>query len=246
MANSSDVVANNRILATEYNNLRKDVLDNTLGHDHEATDGKRLAKNALRWTAAKLLLGAGAGEPTEINIPSGDYPMKQLPDITRWVLPGWTVEGLAFFALSSGRIYYIPIFVEETTTYIRIGLKVTTSQVGNIDLRIFEWDNGLPGALILSAGTVDAGSTGNKEITISQELQRGYYFLALRASVGSIAIQIIDGTKPFNSPVSAIHAVQNLDVKYLIMFASAVYNDPAPTPTSIDGLNGAGLVLREN
>ena len=34
MAESSEVVANAQALASEYNNLRKDVLDPTLGHSH--------------------------------------------------------------------------------------------------------------------------------------------------------------------------------------------------------------------
>lgn len=70
MAGSSDVVANNQILATDYNKLRADVLDSATGHDHEDPDGKRLAKNALRFTDQKLLLGAGAAEPTEVSLPA--------------------------------------------------------------------------------------------------------------------------------------------------------------------------------
>ena len=70
MAGSSDVVANAQALATDYNKLRADVLNNATGHNHEDPDGKRLAKNALRFTAAKLLLGAGGAEPTEIDIPA--------------------------------------------------------------------------------------------------------------------------------------------------------------------------------
>lgn len=42
--NSSDVVAGNTGFAAEYNNLRKDVLDITSGHDHSgaADHGKRI------------------------------------------------------------------------------------------------------------------------------------------------------------------------------------------------------------
>ena len=67
MANSSDVVANAQALATDYNKLRADVLNAATGHNHEDPDGKRLAKNALRFTANKFLLGAGAAEPTEVS-----------------------------------------------------------------------------------------------------------------------------------------------------------------------------------
>jgi len=40
MSNSSNVNAGDQILATQYNNLRLDVLDQTTGHDHDGTDGR--------------------------------------------------------------------------------------------------------------------------------------------------------------------------------------------------------------
>ena len=43
MANSSVVSAGDDILASQYNNLRKDVLDLTLGHTHDETDSRKLA-----------------------------------------------------------------------------------------------------------------------------------------------------------------------------------------------------------
>ncbi len=47
MANSSTVTAGTDILATEYNNLRLDVLSSTVGHDHQGTDGKLLTLAAI-------------------------------------------------------------------------------------------------------------------------------------------------------------------------------------------------------
>ncbi|GAI93500.1 unnamed protein product, partial [marine sediment metagenome] len=113
---------------------------------------------------------------------SKDYPKKLKPDVVRWVVPGWYSNAYYSVAVTPGRIYYTPIFVVETTTYIRIAIDVDTEVAGSADLRIFAWENGLPGALILSAGTVDTTEDGKKEITIAQELTRGYYFLAIRCS----------------------------------------------------------------
>ena len=39
---SSTVASGDTILATQYNNLRSDVLDPTTGHNHNATDGRTL------------------------------------------------------------------------------------------------------------------------------------------------------------------------------------------------------------
>lgn len=43
MANSSDVSAGDDILASQYNNLRADVLNTSTGHTHNGTDAKSIA-----------------------------------------------------------------------------------------------------------------------------------------------------------------------------------------------------------
>jgi len=47
MANSADVNAGDDILASQYNNLRKDVLDTNTGHDHDGAGSKALAANTV-------------------------------------------------------------------------------------------------------------------------------------------------------------------------------------------------------
>lgn len=42
MANSTTVTAGTKILASQYNNLRADVLDASTGHKHDGTDGRKL------------------------------------------------------------------------------------------------------------------------------------------------------------------------------------------------------------
>lgn len=74
-----------------------------------------------------------------------------------------------------------PFFVAEDITLDRIGLEVTSAGTAGalIRLGIYE-DNGdgIPGALVIDAGTVDATTTGVKEIVISQALARGDFHLA--------------------------------------------------------------------
>ncbi len=48
MAQSAVVSSGDDILASQYNNLRKDVLDTTLGHTHNGTDSKILANGSIR------------------------------------------------------------------------------------------------------------------------------------------------------------------------------------------------------
>ena len=54
MANSSTVSAGDDILASQYNDLREDVLDNSTGHNHEGTDGKILDEDALSFQVMKI------------------------------------------------------------------------------------------------------------------------------------------------------------------------------------------------
>jgi hypothetical protein len=50
MAASSTVSAGDTILATQYNNLRTDVIDLTSGHDHDGSDSKSLPANTIAHT----------------------------------------------------------------------------------------------------------------------------------------------------------------------------------------------------
>lgn len=71
--------------------------------------------------------------------------------------------------------------VNRTTTYDRICCEVTVGGVGGtpvIRMGIYEaLTTGAPGALVLDAGTIDSTAIAVKEITISQSLDPGAYFL---------------------------------------------------------------------
>ena len=243
-ASGDALIKGTRITATE-------LLDGTSGLPLKGAGAGvnpaygRLGKNGMNWTADKLLKGAGAeADPTEIDVPV-DYPQKLKPAVTRWVMPGWYIAGGDDAAMAADRIYYTPIFVQETTTYIRIGICVKTAVAGTADLRIFNWTNGLPGALILSAGTVDTGTTGDKEITISQQLTRGYYFLAVRCTANPTLLGP-SSISAISTPVAGSITSLSLTVRSVIPYVDAVYADPAPTPTDITYALYATVSLREN
>jgi hypothetical protein len=99
---------------------------------------------------------------------------------SKYYVPGWYIEGLISDTVTANRIIYQPVYVHDDTTFNRIGIYVATASAGTCDLRIFEWHNGLPRNQILSAGTVDTGTTGWKEIAINQLLNRGWYFVSSR------------------------------------------------------------------
>jgi predicted secreted protein len=86
-------------------------------------------------------------------------------------------------ALLAGTLYAFPVFVPIQLTVDRIGVEVTTLAAGStVTLGIYD-DNGvgLPGNLLIDAGTIDGGVVGAAEKTISQLLPAGrlYHFAAL-------------------------------------------------------------------
>jgi len=84
------------------------------------------------------------------------------------------------FTLSAGRVYYLPFVVGKRTTFTRIGINVTTgSAASQARLGIYRMESGVPTSRILDAGVVDTATTGEKEITITQDLAPGFYCLAV-------------------------------------------------------------------
>jgi hypothetical protein len=91
-------------------------------------------------------------------------------------------------ALTNQRLSAIEWPVPVATTFDRIGFHVTTAAASTtIRLGIYGTTAGLPDALVLDAGTIDSSTTGGKEITISQALPAGVYWLA--ALVNGAALQ---------------------------------------------------------
>ena len=73
-----------------------------------------------------------------------------------------------------------PFFVPSWHTYDRIAVNVETVQSGrSVRLGIYshDYDNAVPGALALDAGTVSLTAAGKQELTISQGLCPGWYWL---------------------------------------------------------------------
>ena len=176
-----------------------------------------------------------------------DFPKKLKPAVVpgRYVIPGYQATDRIAALVTAGRIYYIPIFVTETTTYIRIGVYVETALAGTADLRIFAWDNGVPGKLILSAGTVDTSTTGGKEITISQTLSRGYYFLAFRCT-SACQLYGLKGESSVVVPAAGLRTTTYPNPRYCVPFVTAAYADPAPAPDAASIIEAGCVFLRES
>ena len=85
------------------------------------------------------------------------------------------------YTFTANQLIAFPIIIPRKMTFDRIAIQVATADAGKaIRLGIYaDGTNLYPGALVLDAGVVDVSSTGVKAITISQQLDKGVYHLAV-------------------------------------------------------------------
>jgi hypothetical protein len=95
------------------------------------------------------------------------------------------IATVANYPAAANRLYGIPVYISEACTVTKIGLETTAGNAGNARLGIYNMDSdALPSTLVLDAGTVTTTSTGEKEISISQALAAGWYFLGVVFDAG--------------------------------------------------------------
>ncbi len=178
-----------------------------------------------------------------------DYPMKLKPALVRWALPGWSFHSKqAGLPLVNGDIVYEPIFVSEETTFIRVGCEVTTAGAGGstLEIRLFAWEDGVPGALIEDFGNVSLAAIAQVEIVISTTLARGYYFLAYRTATGVNAVlEVPLITASVVPPIPGLGVAPGGIARPLLGVTSA-WADPAPAPTTVLPFTWVGVQMREN
>lgn len=82
MAQSSEVNAGDDILATQYNNLRKDVLDAALGHKHTGKTDEGATVGSPLFPKEEDLVGDGSDGDLTVNAPTEITEPKQFDNLT--------------------------------------------------------------------------------------------------------------------------------------------------------------------
>lgn len=169
-----------------------------------ADDFDRAAR-ARSWRQLGRLVDRNLSE-AEIEIRSlGARPEYPIPVAGTWHTIGG--GGASTNPIVRNTEHAAPIWIPYRRTYDRIGIRVSTADINELvrlGIRTMNASN-RPGTVVLDAGTVDATTTGEKEITISTSLARGWYFLcAVRQGAGggtaSFAVNSVSGTGPFVHP----------------------------------------------
>ena len=92
---------------------------------------------------------------------------------------GQSLNANGTLVVTANRLYCTEFVCTERTTFTRIGIEVTASAGTSARLGIYNASSGVPGSLVVDAGTVSTASTGIKEATISTTLMPGPYFLGV-------------------------------------------------------------------
>lgn len=113
-----------------------------------------------------------------------DMSLPTLPAVTGtyYTTTAYGTATTANAALVANRLHATPFFVRKTMTFDRIGISVTTGTGVGTDrarLGIYRDNNGVPGTRVLDAGEVDVSAIANVEITISQQLTPGWYWVTI-------------------------------------------------------------------
>jgi hypothetical protein len=86
--------------------------------------------------------------------------------------------GTANSAVAANTLYMMPVMVPFDFTATALSIRVTALAAGTVRMGIYADNNGVPGMLVLDAGTISTSAATLREIAISQPLLSGAYWLA--------------------------------------------------------------------
>lgn len=102
-----------------------------------------------------------------------------------------TANATSTSALSSGRLHLAQWYVPKACTIDRLGAEITTVGTAGSVFRIGiykDTGDGMPGDLLLDAGTIDGTSQTVQTVTVSQALNRGVYWFGGAAQVADCTV----------------------------------------------------------
>lgn len=116
-------------------------------------------------------------------------------------------------AMTQDLLTATPFWLPKATTFDRIAAEVTVAATGStVRLGIYDTDadDARPGSLVLDAGTIDGASTGVMEVTISEALDAGLYWLAAVSQGGAPTVRIVSTVaSPWTPTVLALGTLRS-------------------------------------
>jgi hypothetical protein len=146
---------------------------------------------------------------------------------------------------NSGFLVVFPLYFPNITID-RIGCLVTVAagagSLGRLGIYYSSLTDCYPGALLLDAGTVSVASTGNREITISQTIAEGIYWLAYLADTVVTSAPTMRQQNVCINPFAPITSTNTLFQTGVGFRAGGVSSGglPATFPAGASDLGGTG------
>ena len=176
-------------------------------------------------TTSSILAATPTAVKSAYDLATGAF--KPLPYITNnyYGSPMNAARGTVTY--SAGITSYSPIFVRQNQTFNRIAMSTasTFSGTASVRLGIYNQSNGVPSTVALDAGLVaPAAASTIYEITISQALTPGWYWLAINtvtAATTNTFSSVIASSFPNAADMGATTATANQSVSYLQTVSAA-------------------------
>lgn len=234
----------------------------------ESEDSTRFPK-AARAAGVKVVDVVTAAVLNLIGVPPGGAQNQVLTKLTSadyaqvWSDPNWgggdyfTSGEYSIGMYSSGtfttmsltlnRMVVRPWIVPVRRAFDRIGINVTTAATaasgGVLRLGIYADSGGKPGALIVDAGTISSETLGSREITITQTLDPGVYWLAAVAQVAVCTVTQFVAT--LHAPMVALGSAPPTGAAGLGGFFRSSVSGALPTPAAVtNATNACAAALR--
>lgn len=106
--------------------------------------------------------------------------------------PGGEPGGISVNALTLNALYLVPFEVGKAARFDRIACEVTTAGGAGALCRMGIYDtavDGMPGNLVIDAGTIDGNVVAAAELVINTQLNTGFYWLGIVGQVAAATIR---------------------------------------------------------
>jgi len=139
----------------------------------------KVSPDGSTWTTAFSVDRSTAKVSPRWGIQPPVWPMKSLLGSGGKRLGPLGVATTTNSAITANRLYMMPVMIPYDMTAVALALRVTTGAAGNARMGLYADNQGNPGSLLLDAGAVDTATAGLLELTLSQPLVAGVYWLAV-------------------------------------------------------------------
>lgn len=237
---NSIVSASNGNIAITPNGTGSVVLDGLNWPQADGTSGQVIQTNG----AGQLSFVTAGGGSSETVLTTGFRSSYYIPTLGhRRIFTNVNVT------LVANTLYAMPYILTSSGTFDRIAIDVKTASSGHtLRLGIYEMTSGgIPGALVVDAGTVDVGTLGSKEVTISETLtaNKGYFVAYVTDGTPGLSGAQFDQnvTNCFLGMEAPTDGGINL---YTISHTFGALPDPYGTPTGFSDSTPSGVMLRSS